>query len=50
MTCELAVYRAALTSWPHSNEICFNTATCKIINRRVNNGLCEEDLEVWLSK
>lgn len=46
MTCKLAVYRAALTSWPHLNEMCFNMAKCKIINRRVNNRLCEEDLEV----
>lgn len=45
-----ALYRVALTNWPRLNEMWFNTAKCKMGNRRVNNRLWEEDLEVELSK
>lgn len=50
MMCKLAVYRVALTNWPHLNEMCFNMAKCKMRNKRVNNRLWEEYLGVQLSK
>lgn len=46
VTCKLAISRAVLARWPPLNDLCLNMAKCKIINRRINIGPCEEGLEV----